>query len=249
MANFLYISEVFCPWCYGFSPVMQRIVKEYPLDIEVLCGALNEEPVSLEIRAERMPNIAQFIERMFSMTGVRISSAYLNMLFGENNHTIFMDSQKAGLLFYALKCFIPHKDLQIMEELQDIFYGQGLDIFSHESLRQICQKYAIHWDEVDAFMKQGENIQKAMDETEESFVILDDVVLYPTLFYVDDDSEKHFISRGFMPYDELKKKLDACITHVPYLETDQTNISSAMSCSLDGVCSIVENDNISSLRN
>ena len=30
MSHFLYLSDVFCPWCYGFAPVMQRLAAEHP---------------------------------------------------------------------------------------------------------------------------------------------------------------------------------------------------------------------------
>lgn len=230
MASFLYISEVFCPWCYGFSPVMQRLAKEYLLGVNVLCGALNDEPVSLALRAKRMPNITQFIERMFSMTGVRISTAYLNMLFGNDNHHIFMDSQKSGLLFYGMKHFMPSNSLQILEDLQHIVYEQGQDLFSEQSLGQICQKYAVNTCELIAFMEQAE--KESHDEIEESFTILGDIVLYPTLFYIDDDDKKHLISRGFTPYDEVKQKIDECINCVSHKDI----IFTGLSCGLDGVC-------------
>ena len=47
MSHFLYISDVFCPWCYGFAPVMQRISSEHPgYPVRVLSGDLVENPTT-----------------------------------------------------------------------------------------------------------------------------------------------------------------------------------------------------------
>jgi len=212
MPHFLYITEVFCPWCYGFSPVIQRIQKEYTLPFQVICGALMEEPVSLATRLERMPNTVAFIERMHSITKVCISDAYLKLLTAPNNTEIFMDSQKGGLLFYALKHFLPEKSLQIMEDLQDMFYGQGLDIFLEKNIKMLTQKYALDFDSVQSFMEISENQENALAETEESFDIMEDIVLYPTLYYVSDNDFKYFISRGYVDYEVCKKKIEDAIT-------------------------------------
>ena len=52
MTHFLYISDVFCPWCYGFAPVMHRLAAEHPeWPVRVLCGSLVEEPTTLQTMA------------------------------------------------------------------------------------------------------------------------------------------------------------------------------------------------------
>ena len=44
----LYVTDVFCPWCYGFIPVMRRLVREHPsLPIRVLGGNLMDQPQRL----------------------------------------------------------------------------------------------------------------------------------------------------------------------------------------------------------
>ncbi len=46
--NLLYLSDVFCPWCYGFGPVMRRILADYPgTSVRVLGGDLVDEALTL----------------------------------------------------------------------------------------------------------------------------------------------------------------------------------------------------------
>lgn len=48
MSHFLYLSDVFCPWCYGFAPVMQRLAAEHPdLPVRVLGGDLVGQATTL----------------------------------------------------------------------------------------------------------------------------------------------------------------------------------------------------------
>lgn len=245
MSHFLYITEVFCPWCYGFSPVIQRIQKEYAFPFKVICGALMEEPVSLATRFKRMPNTVGFIDRMHSITQVRISDAYLNLLTSPNNADIFMDSQKGGLLFYTLKHFLPEKSLQIMEDLQDMFYEQGLDIFSEKNISTLVNKYGLDLKSIQSFMEIPENKDNAHFETEESFDIMGDIVLYPTLYYVNSDGIRYFISRGYIPYEECKKKIEDILS-LDKQGILQDNSESTLntldknekphSCTLDGKC-------------
>ena len=95
MAHFLYISDVFCPWCYGFSKNIAKIKKKFALPFEVYAGALVEPAVDLEARVKQSPNVQAFIDKLYAATGVKISDDYVNMLFSGNAKNIFMDSKKA----------------------------------------------------------------------------------------------------------------------------------------------------------
>lgn len=235
MASFLYISDVFCAWCYGFTPTLHKALAEYNLDVHVMCGALHEEPLSLKIRSERVPNTREFIEKMHKITGVQISDAYVDMLTGENNENIFMDSLAASHLFYSLRHFAPKKSLEIIESMQNIFYAQGQDVFSKESIHNLCIKFSINIDDFYVFFNNPLHKQEALDETELTFEIMNDVVLYPCLYYIDEQEEKHFVSRGFLPFEELQQAIAKVIN--PSKEQEEKPIVSGMACSLDGTCS------------
>ena len=55
MSHFLYLSDVFCPWCYGFAPVMQRLAAEHPeLPVRVLGGDLTVSYTHLTLPTIRL---------------------------------------------------------------------------------------------------------------------------------------------------------------------------------------------------
>lgn len=45
---FIYIADVFCPWCYAFAPVMKKLAGENPdIPVRVLGGNLISRPMTL----------------------------------------------------------------------------------------------------------------------------------------------------------------------------------------------------------
>lgn len=76
--NLLYLSDVFCPWCYGFGPVMQRILAAHPdLSVRVLAGNLMDEPLTLSEMKEDHPSIREFFVRLEKTTGQSVEAFLL----------------------------------------------------------------------------------------------------------------------------------------------------------------------------
>ncbi len=235
MAHFLYISDVFCPWCYGFSKNIAQIKKEFNLPFEVYGGALVEPAVSLAHRLKNNPNLSIFIEKMYNITGIKISDAYERLMRSDISHTIYMDSRKASHLFYVLKHFKPEFALEIIEFLQDIFYEQGKDVFLDDTIIEFSKQYQINSDDIFTYYKTKESEELSYNEIEKGFEILGEVILYPTLYYVE-NGNNHFISRGYVQYEECKNKI---IEVMNKIKTGNTTISPELmgkSCTLDGKC-------------
>ena len=68
--HLLYITDVFCPWCYGFIPVMRRLSRDHPsLPVRVLGGNLVESPQRISEMLEEHPALPAFFERLEQTTG------------------------------------------------------------------------------------------------------------------------------------------------------------------------------------
>lgn len=235
MAHFLYISDVFCPWCYGFAKNIAKIKQEFGLPFEVYAGALVEPAVSLENRLKHSPNVQAFIDKMYSVTGTKISQAHVELLHSDNAFEIFMDSRKGSHLFYVLKQFKPEFALEIMEFLQRQFYDLGRDIFSAEIVHDFAEQYAVSSEAVFAMLKDEKISEDAYNETEKGFDILGEIVLYPTLYYVDEGTN-HFISRGFVEYEACRQAVLNTIEAVKNKQMQPLTVLMGKSCTLDGKC-------------
>lgn len=235
MAHFLYISDVFCPWCYGFSSNIAKIKQEFSLPFEVYAGALVEPAVSLEQRVKQSPNVQAFIDKMYSVTGTKISQAHVDLLYSENAANIFMDSRRGSHLFYVLKSFKPEYALEIMEFLQFQFYSLGKDVFSEEVVHAFAEKYGVPGDAVFKMLDDKGVSEEAYNETEKGFDILGEIVLYPTLYYVD-NGINHFISRGYVEYEACRQAVVNTMQAVINNQTDPLTVLTGKSCTLDGKC-------------
>lgn len=235
MAHFLYISDVFCPWCYGFAKNIAKIKEEFALPFEVYGGALVEPAVSLENRLKHSPNVQAFIDKMYSITGTKISQAHVDLLHSKKAASIFMDSCKGSHLFYVLKRFKPEFALEIMEFLQAQFYDVGRDIFSSEVVHDFAKKYGVSAEEIFSLLKDEKISEAAHNETEKGFDILGEIVLYPTLYYVD-EGINHFISRGFVEYEACRQAVVNTMQAVKNKQTEPLTVLMGKSCTLDGKC-------------
>lgn len=235
MAHFVYISDIFCPWCYGFSHNILKIKQEFGLPFEVYGGALVEPRVSLADRLRKSPNIGQFIEKMYGITGVRISADYEKMAFSEEAENIFMDSRKASHLLYVLKRHKPELGLEIMEFLQKQFYECGHDVFADSTVTAAAEQFGIDAKTVFAELADGKTYDLAYEETEKGFEILGEVVLYPTLYYAE-NGKNYFVSRGYVSYEECRKAVENTAAAVKNAEMQTLSSVIGKACTLDGKC-------------
>ena len=213
MSHFLYISDVFCPWCYGFAPVMQRISSEYPgYPVRVLSGDLVENPTTTGEMMRNHPTMREFFVRLAKTTGQAVG-------------------QDMAVPLAALKKLAPGHELEQMEAFQSAFYGEGRDVLAPEVQMRIANV------DGDVFMRALEDpgVQAAAEaEREEALDILGDFVVYPTLFLETDDGERHVLARGYADYPVVAAKLASVLGG----GAGGSETRPANACGLDGHCDI-----------
>lgn len=225
MSSFIYITDVFCPWCFGFAPVMKKLVAEYRFPVRVLCGNLVDEPTPTAKMGT--PRLMAFFERLCDTTNREIGQGFFDMLKPENS--VVMDSTRSALLMAALKKLAPGQALEQMETFQEVFYTEGRDVLDLGVQADVAAMWGITADALaQAFETEAvqDKAQKEMDEAED---ILGDFVVYPSLFVKADDGQIHAVARGYAPYEEVKAKIEAALASQSVAEGVSPN-----ACGLDG---------------
>ena len=131
--NFLYLTDVFCPWCYGFAPVMRRLAAEHPeLPVRVLGGNLMAEPQTLTGMLEEYPTIREFFVRLQETTGQTTEQfrLALEQAAAGTGPDLLMHSPAMNLPLAALRQLSPGHQLEQMEAFQMAFYAQGRDVMA-----------------------------------------------------------------------------------------------------------------------
>lgn len=230
MSNFLYLSDVFCPWCYGFGPVMRRVAAEHPTwPVRVLGGGLMDEPSTLADMVEEMPHIREFFVRLADTTGQPVGDSFLSRLEPGQGY-IRMYSPAVAVPLAALKTLAPGHALDQIEAFQSAFYGQGRDVLALDTQRELAAAWGVSAADFDRALADPAIQGQAQREMDEAAAIMGEFTLYPTLYLETGDGCRHLLARGFVPYEDVAAKLAA----VPAGEDLIPAMGKA--CRLDGHC-------------
>lgn len=225
MANFLYLSDVFCPWCYGFGPVLDRLCAEHPdLPARVLGGNLMPEPVSLAQLQEDSPRVRDFFLRLEKTTG-RPVSAFLRLL--ERRPDLCLHSPAISVPLAALKRLAPGQALPQMEAFQESLYGRGEDVLSRSVQHALAARWNVRAADFDQALAQDDTQERARCEAQEAAALMGELRLYPTLF-LEQGQKRLLLARGYAPYATVKKALAAALAGT----SDQA--AQGVACGLDG---------------
>ena len=229
MPSFIYITDVFCPWCFGFAPVMQKLVEHHRFPVRVLCGNLVDEPE--QTSSMGTPRLRAFFQRLSDTTGRTLGEAFSGLLTEEGS--VVMDSSRSALLMAALKKLAPGHALEQMETFQDAFYKDGRDVLDLSAQADVAARWGVSAEDLKQALASEAVRDKAKKEMDEAEDILGDFVVYPTLFVKTDDGELHAVARGFAPFEDVEAKIEAALA-----SGDSLNAVSGSACGLDGTCCI-----------
>lgn len=226
MPSFIYITDVFCPWCFGFAPVMQKLAEEYRFPVRVLCGELVDEPTPTAKMGT--PRLLAFFQRLSDTTGREIGAPFFEMLTPE--HSVVMDSRRSALLMTALKKLAPGDALEQMEAFQELFYMEGRDVLDFSVQAEAASRWGVEAEALSAALVSdavSKDSERGMEEAED---ILGDFVVYPSLFVKTDDGTMHAVARGYAPYEEVKAKIETALASQEQVQSE----FSGHACGLDG---------------
>ena len=215
--NLLYLTDVFCPWCYGFAPVMRRLAAEHPeLPVRVLGGNLMDEPQTLTGMLEEYPTIREFFARLQETTGQSTEHfrQALEQAVAGTGPDLLMHSPAMNLPLAALRHLAPGHELEQMEAFQMAFYAQGRDVMAAGEQAAIAA--AIR--------------SAARHDAAEAEEVMGEFLLYPTL-YLEHDGQRTLLARGYSDYASVRAKLDDALRGVR-----ESPVAQGAACGLDGKC-------------
>lgn len=201
----VYIADVYCPWCYGFSAIITRLAQTHPeLKLKVYGGHLMSQPVDLQVYASQDSDLISFWEDVERHVGLSLGGAINAVLSGKH---IRMYSPGANLLYVTLKNLKPGHELEQFIMLEHMFYERGEDIFSASAINEMGRKWEI---DPHALINAAETPQlesateRNMDTASE---LMDGIESYPTLLLVRGD-KIDAVSRGYVHFETVEQRLE-----------------------------------------
>lgn len=234
--NLLYLTDVFCPWCYGFAPVMRRLSAEHPeLPVRVLGGNLMDEPQTLTGMLEEYPTIREFFARLQETTGQSTEHfrQALEQAVAGTGPDLLMHSPAMNLPLAALRHLAPGHELEQMEAFQMAFYAQGRDVMAAGEQAAIAAAWlpaGTAPEALTAAMADPAIRSAARHDAAEAEEVMGEFLLYPTL-YLEHDGQRTLLARGYSDYAGVRAKLDDALHGVR-----ESPVAQGAACGLDGKC-------------
>jgi putative protein-disulfide isomerase len=209
----LYCYDVYCGWCYGFSPVVTAVVSKYGhrFGIEILSGGMipaeNAKPVEF---------IAGFVakeyKRVEEITGRKFGEDYLWHMFNPDKSDWHPQSETPAIALCIFKDLQQEKQLQFASDLQYALNYEGRDLTDDEAYRHLLIKYGM--DEKDFYQKLHSEEYKERAHYEFSLCRQLNITGFPVLLLQTSDTKLYMVAQGFTHQDDVFARIERILTEL-----------------------------------
>jgi len=137
-----YVFDPLCGWCYGFSPVIQQVAKDWKasIEVEVVTGGM----VTGDREGIMDPGMARYIlsafPRVEQYTGVTFGTAYKKQLESGKFYSSSVASCRAVVAFRKLR---PTSILEFISAIQKEMFIEGSDLQKMEEMAEIASQFGV----------------------------------------------------------------------------------------------------------
>ena len=203
----IYCYDAYCGWCYGFSPVIQKLEVHYRnvIDFEVLSGGmiLPEEPRHIRVIANYIRGSYKTIE---NHTGISFGRDYLWHINNPEDSDWFPNSEKPAIALCIIKDELPHLAVSFASALQYALHFEGRDLCDDEAYPKLLNEYPISSELFYERLHSEEYREKAYYE----FALCKQLKVagFPAVFLQIADNQFYAIARGYTDYNTLRAEVE-----------------------------------------
>jgi putative protein-disulfide isomerase len=195
-----YFADPMCSWCWGFAPVIERIVHEYKgrLPISLIVGGLSPgttQPLSADAREE----VLHHWHEVNQMSGQAFN--FDNAL----PEGFIYNTEPACRAAVTIPELQADKTMNYFFSLEHAFYREQRDITRVEVLKQIAEENGL---DGEAFMQQWQS-QAMHDKTQRNFQMTQQAGVrgFPTLI-LQDKAGFQLLTAGYSDYEAIQPELE-----------------------------------------
>ena len=200
----IYVGDPMCSWCWGFSPVLQKIVGKYgeTAPMRLVVGGLHAfdtDPMNDEYKAR----IKHHWEQVAEATGQPFNYAFFD------RSGFVLDTEPACRASVVVRNMKPDALLSFYERIHKGYYVEDTDTTKLETFVEYADKEGI---DKNAFVEAFES-DEAKQETINDFTWCQQsgVTGFPTVVLREDDTLAA-LSVGYQPFESLEPILDAWVS-------------------------------------
>jgi len=198
-----YVFDALCGWCYGFSPVMQRVHAGYKdqLEFEVISGGMVTGN-----RIGPIGQVAPYIKNAYKdverTTGTQFGKAFIAGTLV--NGTAQFSSIEPAWAIATVRNHNPANALAFAHDVQHAIYFDGVGPTDLEAIALYAEKYGLN---KVAFLQQVHSPQ-IKEQAIKEFRTSDSLKVtgFPTLFILK-NGKLTKLAEGYLPLEELEKRI------------------------------------------
>ena len=208
-----YCYDAYCGWCYGFSPVINRIAEKFygQIDFETLSGGMIPRE-----SAKHIGHIASYIKDAYKIvedtTGVTFGDDYLWHIKNPELSDWFPHSEKAAIALSIFKEYLPDRSIQCAGELQKALYLEGRDLTDDEAYRHMLEPWGIPEDEFFTKLKDTSYLEKARYEME--LVRQLRVNSFPAVLMQTGELKFYLVSKGYTDQETMTRRIENILEEI-----------------------------------
>jgi putative protein-disulfide isomerase len=200
----IYVYDALCGWCYGFSPVIDKLYENYSnqLEFEVVSGGM--------VTGERIgpvSDMANYISRAYidveNASGVKFGKAFIDTTLYRDD--VVFSSVEPALALSAFKTMQPRNAVKFASAIQKAIYYHGAEPALSATYADLAQDFGINRAEFLDRMNDPQTLALAEADFQRSKTL--GVNGFPTTFYEDADGSLFQLSRGFTSYEKILARL------------------------------------------
>lgn len=198
--NLLYFADPMCSWCWGFTPVIDAINREFSgrLNLTLVMGGLR--PYTNEAMSEQSRE-----EILHHWREVHKRSGQAFEFDGALPDGFIYDTEPASRAVVTVAGLLPEKTLDYYKSVQQAFYEQQQDVTQQPVLSELALNIGIeqHLFTENFVSQRTKEITKAHFAKSQ----LLGVGGFPTLL-LNAAQKYHFICHGYREFDDVRSALD-----------------------------------------
>lgn len=199
MSSLVYFASPMCSWCWGFSPVIEKLKQVHPSrQIRLVLTPFRvdtTEPMDKKLR--------DYVLGQWHKVHAATSQPF-DFNFSVPNNFIY-NTMQVGLAIKAFKQQREDEMLNFVKKVQYAFYADNKNITDAEVLSCLAEEFSIDIEDFKHAMF-SQQINAELQQDFELCKILS-VQSYPTLMHEKND-EYLVLAEGYLPYAELKPRIE-----------------------------------------
>lgn len=201
-----YVFDPLCSWCYGFSPVMEQIYKEYSdrIDFEVVPGGLVTGSMARPVK-EGFPYIQEAVSIVENDTEAKFGKAF-NKLIDDGSY--IYNSEPPCLALTIVKELKAEVQFPFAHDLHKLIFIQGKNLNDQSSYGQLLEKYDIDSAAFFSYYNDPDYKKNMHHQFDMAYNL--GASGFPALVLVQDNKTR-LLTSGYQDYTTVKKKLDKAL--------------------------------------